>query len=88
MLSMDHVMNKNLILISSEDFYLRAFENIAMDGANPVPEASDEEISLAGLEEYIPSLQRICGDNWKRVAYVMARGGRFAEKTVPMMVKK
>lgn len=63
-----------------EDFYLRAFENIAMDGANPVPEASDEEISLAGLEEYIPSLQRICGDNWKRVAYVMARGGRFAEK--------
>jgi len=63
-----------------EDFYLRAFENIAMDGANPAPEASDDEIALAGLGEYVPLLQRICTDNWRRVAYVMIRGGRFADK--------
>lgn len=63
-----------------EDFYLRAFENIAMDGANPVPEASEEEIALAGLHDFVPSLQRVCKENWKRVAYVMARGGRFADK--------
>lgn len=65
-----------------EDFYLRAFENIAMDGQNPVPEASEEEIALADLTAFIPSLQRICGENWKRVAYVMARGGRFADKAI------
>lgn len=63
-----------------EDFYLRAFENVAMDGANPAPEASDEEIMLAGLNEYVPLLQRICTENWRRVAYVMSRGGRFADK--------
>jgi len=64
-----------------EDFYLRAFENVAMDGQNPVPEASDEEIAIVGLSEYIPTLQRICKENWKRVAYVMCRGGRFADKS-------
>lgn len=63
-----------------EDFYLRAFENVAMDGATPAPEANDEEIALAGLGEYVPLLQRICTDNWRRVAYVMSRGGRFADK--------
>lgn len=63
-----------------EDFYIRAFENIALDGANPAPEASDEEIDLAGLMAYVPTLQRICTDNWRRVAYVMSRGGRFADK--------
>jgi tetrathionate reductase subunit A len=63
-----------------EDFYLRAFENVAMDGANLAPEASDEEIMLAGLNEYVPLLQRICTENWRRVAYVMSRGGRFADK--------
>jgi len=63
-----------------EDFYLRAFENVAMDGKVPAPEASDEEIALSGIKEYVPSLKRICGENWRRVAYVMSRGGRFADK--------
>lgn len=63
-----------------EDFYLRAFENIAMDGQTPALEASDEEISLCGLDAYVPRLQNICKDNWRRVAYVMCRGGRFADK--------
>lgn len=63
-----------------EDFYLRAFENIAMDGKVPAPEISDEELKLAGIAHYIPSLQRICQSNWRRVGYVMSRGGRFADK--------
>jgi tetrathionate reductase subunit A len=71
-----------------EDFYLRAFENVAMDGANPAPEASDEEIALAGLGEYVPTLKRICTENWRRVAYVMARGGRFADKQTAYEGKK
>ncbi len=62
----------------AEDFYLRAFENIAMDG-KPVPDASDEEIKLASLDSFVPSLKRICGDNWRKTAYVMARGGRYED---------
>ena len=62
----------------AEDFYLRAFENIAMDG-KPVPDASDEDIKLSGIEEYVPSLKRICGKNWRKTAYVMARGGRYQD---------
>ena len=62
----------------AEDFYLRAFENIAMD-AKPVPDASDEDIKLSGIEEYMPSLKKICGNNWRKTAYVMARGGRYQD---------
>ncbi len=61
-----------------EDFYLRAFENIALDG-KPVPDASDEDIKLSGIEGYVPSLKRICGSNWRKTAYVMARGGRYQD---------
>ncbi len=62
----------------AEDFYLRAFENIAMDG-KPVPDASDEDIELSGIKEYVPSLKRICGKNWRKTAYIMARGGRYED---------
>ena len=62
-----------------EDFYIRAFENIALDQKG-VPEISDEEIKLASMEKYIPTLQKICGENWRKTAYVMARGGRFEDK--------
>lgn len=61
------------------DFFLRAFENIALD-AGGVKECSDEEIELAGLEPYVNLLQKSCGENWRKVAYVMARGGRFEDK--------
>ncbi|MBE0497239.1 MAG: tetrathionate reductase subunit TtrA [Campylobacterales bacterium] len=61
------------------DFYLRAFENIALDG-DGVAECTDEEIELAGLEPYVKLLQSTCGENWRKTAYVMARGGRFEEK--------
>ncbi|NLC27987.1 MAG: tetrathionate reductase subunit TtrA [Campylobacteraceae bacterium] len=62
-----------------QDFYIRAFENIALD-AGGVPDCEDSEISLAGLEPFIPILKNICGENWRKVAYVMARGGRFEAK--------
>lgn len=62
----------------AEDFYLRAFENIAMDGT-PVPDASDEDIKLSGIEKFVPSLREICKDNWRKTAYVMARGGRYED---------
>ncbi|WP_024791096.1 molybdopterin dinucleotide binding domain-containing protein [Lebetimonas sp. JS032] len=65
-------------LNKAEDIYLRAFENIAMDGT-PVPDATDEDIKLSGIEDYVPSLKRICGKNWRKTAYVMARGGRYED---------
>ena len=62
-----------------EDFYLRLFENIALDG-KPVPDADDEELRLAGLQDFVPRLRRVSPQSWRKVAYVMARGGRFEGK--------
>lgn len=59
-----------------EDIYLRVFENIAMDG-KPVPDISDEELTVSGLTEWRGKLEKICGGNWRKAAFVMARGGRY-----------
>ncbi|QDF28683.1 molybdopterin-dependent oxidoreductase [Halarcobacter anaerophilus] len=62
-----------------QDFYIRAFENIALDKGG-VPDITDEEIKVSSLEPYINTLKNICEDNWRKTAYVMARGGRFESK--------
>ena len=59
------------------DFYLRAFENLAMQDT-PVPDATDEDIELAGLTNWVPLLKSINGNNWRKVATIMSRGGRYA----------
>lgn len=61
------------------DFYLRVFENIAMD-QTPVLDISDEEIALANLQPYVSELKKTCKQNWRKTAYVMARGGRYENK--------
>lgn len=62
------------------DFYLRAFENIAMSG-KAVDDISDEEFELSGLRQmYETRLKEISPKNWRKIAYIMARGGRFADK--------
>lgn len=63
-----------------EDVYLRIFENIALD-STPVPDISDEELALSGLAEWRSRLETVCGANWRKVAYVMARGGRYDSKS-------
>jgi len=70
---------KNHSFDRPRDFYIRAFENIALDG-KAVPDIDDKEITLAGLEPYVTTLEEICGENWRKTAYVMARGGRFESK--------
>lgn len=62
------------------DFYLRVFENIALDGEG-VPDISDEELKLANLQGYEEELKRVCGENWRKTAYCMARGGRYEDKS-------
>lgn len=61
------------------DFYLRAFLNVALD-EDEVAEISDEELLLSGLKIYEDELKKICKEHWRKVAFIMSRGGRFANK--------
>lgn len=61
------------------DLYLRAFENLALQDED-LPEATLEEMIISGVDEYSADLKKICGKNWKKTAYVMCRGGKFASK--------
>ncbi len=69
---------KPLDLENAEDFYLRGMCNIAYQAGKPVPEASDDDIAITGLDKWMPSLQkRVAPEEVRRVAMVMSRGGRF-----------
>ncbi len=75
-----------------EDFYLKLVANIAWgdkeDGSDAVPEASDEEVELfRKARRHLPPAvfdeakwRAAVGDDeslWRRVVYVLNRGGRF-----------
>lgn len=62
------------------DLYLRGFENLALLDEN-AKEASLEDMAICGVEQHIDELKRVCGDNYKKVAYLMCRGGKFAPKS-------
>lgn len=63
----------------AEDWYLRAAANIAYDG-QPVPDAEDETIAATGVSRLLPELKRVLKpEEWRKVAYVYARGGRFED---------
>ncbi|SDF42211.1 molybdopterin dinucleotide binding domain-containing protein [Sporolituus thermophilus] len=60
-----------------EDFYLKAVANMAYD-ENPVPDISSEEWAIADMESAISEWRdSIKPEEWKKVGYVLARGGRF-----------
>jgi tetrathionate reductase subunit A len=68
-----------------DHFYLKMVANMASDGT-PVPDASDEELELLEktrkhIEPYVFDVNRwkdsVGEELWKKVAYVMTRGGRF-----------
>ncbi|WP_347252981.1 tetrathionate reductase subunit A [Leminorella grimontii] len=62
---------------SAEDYYLMAAANLAfIDGG--VPNASMEDVQLSGLERLLPAMEKtLAPDELLKVAYVLARGGRF-----------
>ncbi len=66
-----------------EDFILRVFANVVFD-SEPVPDIKDnEELQITGVERIMPLLKKVLKkDEVPKVAYAMARGGRFenAEK--------
>ncbi|MHB1844911.1 MAG: molybdopterin dinucleotide binding domain-containing protein [Deltaproteobacteria bacterium] len=76
-----------------EDFYLRQIANIAHDPsflvlgpagfekAGPVPDATPAEMAIAGIAA-LQSRVTLPGAVWNKIAYVMARGGRFEDYVV------
>lgn len=69
-----------------DDFYIRMVANIATDGT-PVPDANEKEVKLfLDARKHLPKTvfdperwERITGQNWKKVIYVLNRGGRFQD---------
>lgn len=71
-----------------DDLYVRFVANVATDG-KPVPDATDEELAVfLASRKHLPKTvfdperwAKIAGDNWRKVVYVLNRGGRFQEYT-------
>lgn len=69
-----------------DDFYIRMVANVASDGT-PVPDADDKELKLfLDSRQHLPKTvfdpdrwQKIAGPNWRKVVYVLNRGGRFQD---------
>jgi anaerobic selenocysteine-containing dehydrogenase len=69
-----------------DDFYIRMVTNVATDGT-PVPDADDKEVKLfIESRKHLPKTvfdperwQKIAGPNWRKVVYVLNRGGRFQD---------
>ncbi|SJZ92083.1 molybdopterin dinucleotide binding domain-containing protein [Consotaella salsifontis] len=65
-----------------EDWYLRGGANIAWLGKKPLPDASDDDIALSGIERILPRLKAtLKEEEWRKVAFVLARGGRFENQS-------
>ncbi len=77
-----------------EDFYLRGIANIAFgddkDGAEAVPDANDTELEIFrnARRHFLPGVfdeakwKKAVGDTlWRKVVYVLNRGGRFESIT-------
>ncbi|HVJ48182.1 molybdopterin dinucleotide binding domain-containing protein [Desulfitobacterium sp.] len=64
---------------SAADFFLKAMANIAFD-ETPVPDIEVDELKLADLEEDLkPYQSSLTLEEWKKVYYLLARGGRFED---------
>ncbi|MGB3431867.1 tetrathionate reductase subunit A [Achromobacter sp.] len=65
-------------LDTPEDFFLRGMANIAFAAGKPVPEASDDDMAMTGVDRYGALLQqKLKPGEWRQVAMLMSRGGRF-----------
>ncbi|KDD61236.1 molybdopterin oxidoreductase [Bordetella bronchiseptica OSU553] len=65
-------------LDTASDFFLRGMANMAYAGGAPVAEASEDDLALTGVDRHADLLRRtLQDDEWRRVALLMSRGGRF-----------
>ena len=71
---------ERLPLNTAADFYLRGIANIAFAQGRPVGNASDDDLVLTGVSKYTDLIQeKVNEQEWRKVAMVMSRGGRFDE---------
>ncbi len=72
-------------LTRPDDLYVRLVANVALDGKEPVADATDEDVRvfLESRRHLPPSVfdparwERIAGPAWRKVVTVLTRGGRF-----------
>ena len=70
-----------------DDLYIRMVANIATDTGAPVPDADDQELRLfMDSRKHLPKTvfdsarwEKICGQNWRKVVFLLNRGGRFQD---------
>lgn len=61
------------------DWFLRGGANVAF-ATPPVADIDEEELALCGLDRLRPDLESVlAAEEWRKVATVLARGGRFAD---------
>ena len=62
----------------ASDFFLKAIANLAYTAGDPVPDISDEEAHMQGLDELPDSWKAaVTQEEWPKVLDVISRGGRF-----------
>lgn len=60
-----------------EDYYIKATANVAYNGS-PCADATDEDIAVADLSKYYNKYKEcVKPSEWKKVLYIMSRGGKF-----------
>jgi anaerobic selenocysteine-containing dehydrogenase len=72
-------------LVRPDDFYVRLVANVALDGKEPVADATDEDLRVfLASRRHLPASvfdparwERIAGPAWRKVVTVLTRGGRF-----------
>lgn len=63
----------------AEDYYLRIAANIAHMGKAPAAQATQEDVTLTGVQRILPVIQQtLKPDEVSRVVFIYSRGGRFA----------
>ncbi|AGH38071.1 Molybdopterin oxidoreductase [Bibersteinia trehalosi USDA-ARS-USMARC-192] len=63
----------------SEDYFLRAAANIAFVGEKPVPDASEQDLLLTGVQRILPKIaQTLKAEEVLKVAHIYCKGGCFA----------
>src|SRR5690625_265292 len=70
--------DKRYPMHTAQDFYLRGFANVAYAMGRPVPDASDEDMRLTGVDKKLDLIKaHLKEEEWLKVAMLMTRGGRF-----------
>lgn len=76
--AMSDAAGNPLPLERPEHWYLRGGANIAWLGKEPLPDATDDDLLLSGVDRLRPLLEAsLQPDEWRKVAFLYTRGGRY-----------